>query len=164
MTPGTPLAARRGERGVTIQQAAAAIRIRGDHHLLLKPDELGSFPAPVYARGYLKTYASHLGLDPDSLVTSAHIQERPPRLALGLGGTGRKPRMVVTAPAVGAAQFADSRNTLQAGSVVYFTGVDVQITSGKAAATLITIDGRSLGALGVGVATREFSSQTSPQS
>jgi hypothetical protein len=33
---------------------------------------------------------------------------------------------------------------------------------GKAASTLITIDGRLIGALGTGVATREFSSQTSP--
>lgn len=30
-----------------------------------------------------------------------------------------------------------------------------------AAATLITIDGRAIGALGTGVATREFTSQTS---
>lgn len=44
---------------------------------------------------------------------------------------------------------------------VYFTGVDIKITSGKAAATLITIDGRPIGALGTGVATREFTSQTS---
>jgi hypothetical protein len=45
---------------------------------------------------------------------------------------------------------------------VYFTGLDVKITSGKASVTLISIDGRNLGAMGVGVATREFSSQTSP--
>jgi hypothetical protein len=42
--------------------------------------------------------------------------------------------------------------------------VDIKITSGRAAATYITIDGRSLGTLGVGVATKEFSSQTSQQS
>ncbi|MGA8923494.1 MAG: hypothetical protein WB682_10145, partial [Candidatus Dormiibacterota bacterium] len=64
----------------------------------------------------------------------------------------------------GALQYADSGKTLSAGDVVYFTGVDVKITSGKAAATFITIDGRGLGALGVGVATKEFSSQTSPPS
>jgi len=237
MTPGTLLAAKRGERGVTIQQAAAATRIRADYLLMLESDELDSFSAPVYAKGYLKTYASYLGLDADSLVTSAQISAGPPRLALGLGRTERRPRMVVTAPAVAVAgvvlltgafaayawrqvvadqrpapitvasqqlasptpsappttaasvqarpivvgvrvtdavwinavvdgklPFADSGKTLQAGSVVYFTGVDIKITSGKAAATFITIDGHSLGALGVGVATREFSSQTSPQS
>jgi hypothetical protein len=45
---------------------------------------------------------------------------------------------------------------------VYFAGVDIKITSGRASATFITIDGRPIGALGNGVATRDFSSQTSP--
>lgn len=61
----------------------------------------------------------------------------------------------------GTPQCADSGQTLTAGSVVYFTGVDVKITSGKAAATFITIDGRSLEPLGSAVTTRELSSQTS---
>jgi hypothetical protein len=58
--------------------------------------------------------------------------------------------------------YADAGKTLPAGSIVYFSGVDVKITSGKAAATFITVDGRAMGALGSGVATRDFSSQTSP--
>jgi hypothetical protein len=62
----------------------------------------------------------------------------------------------------GQSQYSDSGRILPAGSQVYFTGVDIKITSGKAAATMITVDGRPLGALGSGVATREFSSQTSP--
>ena len=84
-------------------------------------DDPGRFPASVYAGGYLRTYASYLGLSAEDLV-------RP----------------------------------LPAGSVVWFTGVDVKIPSGKAWATFISIDGRNLGPMGVGVATRELSSQTSP--
>jgi hypothetical protein len=61
----------------------------------------------------------------------------------------------------GRPQYADAGKTLPAGSVVYFAGVDIKITSGKASATFITIDGRSIGAMGAGVATRDFSSQTS---
>jgi hypothetical protein len=57
--------------------------------------------------------------------------------------------------------YANAGKTLPAGSVVYFSGVDIKITSGKAAATFITVDGRSVGTLGTGVATRDFSSQTS---
>jgi hypothetical protein len=38
--------------------------------------------------------------------------------------------------------------------------VDIKITSGKAASTFITIDGRAIGALGTGVATRDFTPQT----
>jgi hypothetical protein len=63
----------------------------------------------------------------------------------------------------GRPQYADAGKTLPAGSVVYFAGVDIKITSGKASATYITIDGRPIGAMGTGVATRDFlSSQTSP--
>jgi hypothetical protein len=56
--------------------------------------------------------------------------------------------------------YADGGKTLPAGSLVYFSGVDIKITSGKAASTFITIDGRAIGPLGAGVATRDFSSQT----
>lgn len=62
----------------------------------------------------------------------------------------------------GTQQYGATGRTLAPGSVVYFTGIDVKVTSGKASATYITVDGRSLGAMGAGVATREFSSQTSP--
>ena len=62
----------------------------------------------------------------------------------------------------GKPQYGDAGKLLQPGSQVYFTGLDVKVTSGKAAATFITIDGHAMGALGAGVATREFSSQTSP--
>ena len=61
----------------------------------------------------------------------------------------------------GKSQYSESGSVLPAGSQVYFTGLDIKITSGKAAATLITVDGRPMGALGSGVATREFTSQTS---
>lgn len=62
----------------------------------------------------------------------------------------------------GKPQYGDMGRALPAGSVVYFTGLDVKVTSGKAWATFISIDGRNLGPMGAGVATREFSSQTSP--
>jgi cytoskeleton protein RodZ len=233
VTTGTLLAAKRGERGLTIQQAAAATRIQADYLLALESDETAPFAAPVYAKGYLRTYARYLGLDPESLVAGLDGPAGPPRLALGLGRSERKPRVVITGPAAaaaglvllagafggyawrqmtadqrtlsvapaaqatpaasaspagspsvqarpivvgvrvtdvvwinatvdGAPQYSDSGRTLQPGSVVYFTGVDVKITSGKAAATFITVDGRNLGALGIGVTTKEFSSQTSP--
>ena len=189
--------------------------------------------APVYAKGYLRTYASYLGLDPEPLVEVLRSPVQQPGHALGLGTIAGRPRMVLTAPAVaavglvllagafafyawrqieadqrpaitvpngqqatiplttplpspspqprpivvgvrvtdavwlnvivdGKSEYTDSGKILPAGSEVYFTGVDIKITSGKAAATLITIDGHALGALGTGVATREFSSQTSP--
>jgi transcriptional regulator with XRE-family HTH domain len=46
------------------------------------------------------------------------------------------------------------------GSKLIYIGERVSITSGKAAATMITLDGKPVGALGSGVATRVFTPQT----
>ncbi len=231
VTPGQALAARREERGLTVEQVAAATRIGADHLRALEADNAGRIAAPVYAKGYLRTYAKYLGLDPDDL--AANLPERPkPGLDVKLGIEELRPRVIITTPAIAAAlvvlllgvftgyawrqldaqhrtaqvipssspvaaqgatpaspavqsrpivvgvrvtdtvwinavvdgtpQYGDSGRTLPAGSVVYFTGHDVEITSGKASATFISIDGKNLGPMGVGVARREFSSQTSP--
>ncbi len=227
------LAERRGERGLTIEQAASATRVRAEYLRALEADNPERLPAPVYAKGYLRTYARYLGLDPEPLVESLHSRIQHP-IRPQWAGLAVRPRIVFTAPAAagvglvllatafaiyawrqveadqrpgitlptgqpvaaappatpvpspspeprpivvgvrvtdavwlnvvvdGKSQYTDSGKILPAGSQVYFTGVDIKITSGKAAATLITIDGRPMGALGIGVATREFSSQTSP--
>jgi cytoskeletal protein RodZ len=233
MTLGEILAARRGERGLTIQQAAAATRIRAHYLSALESDELERLAAPVYAKGHLRTYARYLGLDPEPLVEMLHTKAQDPHRLLSIGKLAMRPRMVLTTPALAAAalvllagafsgyawrqiqtdqrtavtspaaqlaaaapsgtprpsptpalrpivlevhvtdevwinvfvdgrpQYADGGKTLPAGSVVYFSGVDIKITSGKAAATFVSVDGRSVGALGNGVVTRDFSSQTS---
>ncbi len=234
MTLGQALAARRAERGLSIEQVAASTRIRAEHLRALEADDFGRFAAPVYARGYLRTYAAYLGLDVDELFKQMPSRRSTPALSLGLESSERRPRVVLTTPALAAAgllllagmftgyawrqvtadlrapaaivspsavtsasataaaaapaiqarpivvgvrvtdavwinvvvdgtpQYGESGRTLPAGSVVYFTGVNVKITTGKASATFISIDGRNLGSMGTGVATREFSSQTSP--
>jgi transcriptional regulator with XRE-family HTH domain len=233
VTLGQILAARRGERGLSIQQAAAATRIRAHYLSALESDELERLAAPVYAKGHLRTYARYLGLDPEPLVEMLRTERQDPHRMLSIGKLAMRPRVVLTAPAIAAAalvllagafsgyawrqiqsdqrtavtspparlaaaappgtprpsptpalrpivlevhateevwinvfvdgrpQYADGGKTLPAGSVVYFSGVDIKITSGKAAATFIAVDGRSVGALGNGVVTRDFSSQTS---
>ncbi len=231
MTLGEVLAAKRGERGLTIEQAAAATRIRAHYLSALESNELERLAAPVYAKGHLRTYARFLGLDPEPLVAMLKPAPRDPRRLLSIASVTARPRVAVTAPVLAAAglvllagafsgyawrqvqadqrpaaapppaqvaavppgapvptpspqqrpivvgvrvteevwinafvdgrpAYADGGKTLPAGSVVYFSGVDIKITSGKAASTFITIDGRAIGALGTGVATRDFSSQT----
>jgi transcriptional regulator with XRE-family HTH domain len=232
MTLGEVLAAKRGERGLTIEQAASATRIRAHYLSALESNELERLAAPVYAKGHLRTYALFLGLDPEPLVAMLNPPPRDMRRLLSIGKLATRPRMVITAPALGAASlvllagafsgyawrqvqadqrpvapspsaqvaaaapagtpvptpspqtrpivvgvrvteevwinafvdgrpaYADGGKTLPAGSLVYFSGVDIKITSGKAASTFITIDGHAIGALGTGVATRDFSSQT----
>lgn len=231
MTLGETLAAKRGERGLTIEQVASATRIRAHYLSALESDELERLAAPVYAKGHLRTYAMFLGLDPEPLVAMLNPAPRDMRHLLSIPNSAARPRMIVTAPVLaaaglvllagafsgyawhqvqadqrpaaaspspqvaaappgtpvptpspqprpivvgvrvteevwinafvdGRAAYADGGKTLPAGSLVYFSGVDIKITSGKAASTYITIDGRATGALGTGVATRDFTSQT----
>lgn len=234
MTAGEVLAARRGERGLTIRNAAAATRIRPDYIAALEAGELERLPGPVYAKGYLRTYARYLGVEPEPLLEMLDVDVQDPRRRLGIAPSRRRKRFVVTTPIVIAAsvvlllgafagyawrqvtadqrpsggppsaqlaavsppgtpvpspspqpqpivvgvrvtdlvwvnvivdgkpQYADAGKMLAAGSTVYFTGLDIKITSGKAASTYVTVDGRALGPLGAGVATREFTSQTLP--
>lgn len=104
MTIGAFLAAKRGERGLTLQQAAHATHIRLEHLVALEADEPEHLPAPVYARGYLRTYASYLGLDEESLVSKLHAPVQDPRKTLGLGMMlAARPRFVLTGPAAAVA-------------------------------------------------------------
>jgi cytoskeletal protein RodZ len=103
VTPGAFLAAKRGERGLTLQQAASATRIRLEHLSALEADELDLLPAPVYARGYLRTYARFLGLDDESLVAKMPEAVQDPRRSLGLSMAAARPRVVLSGTAAAVA-------------------------------------------------------------
>jgi cytoskeleton protein RodZ len=226
------MAEARHAQGLTLDQAAAATRIRSGHLNALESGGFDRLPAPVYALGYSRTYARFLGLDPDAVVAGLALAPHDARRSMSLVAMPMRPRLTLTgplaavaacvllgagfvfyagrqiesvqrtanlppasAPGIAAATpggtptpaptpqpkpivvgvrvtddvwldvvvdgkslYSDAGRILPAGSEVYFTGLDVKITSGKAAATFITIDDRSLGALGNGVATREFTS------
>lgn len=232
MRIGARLADARDAQGVTLEQAAAATRIRSGHLNTLESGAFDRLPAPVYAMGYLRTYARFLGLDPETILAGLELAPHDARRSMSLGAMAMRPRLTFTGPLAAAAVcvllaaafvvyagrqiesvqrtanlppatapgiavatpsgtpapaptaqpkpivvgvrvtddvwldvvvdgkslYSDAGRILPAGSEVYFTGLDVKITSGKAAATFITIDDRSLGALGSGVATREFTS------
>ena len=99
MMVGAFLAAKRGERGLTLQQASSATRIRLEHLSALEADEPELLPAPVYARGYLRTYARYLGLDEDSLVARMPQSLQDTRRSLSLTILEARPRLVLSGPA-----------------------------------------------------------------
>src|ERR1700693_3558179 len=103
MTLGEVLAAKRGERGLTIEQAAAATRIRAHYLSALESNEMERLAAPVYANGPLRPYARFLGLDPDPLVAMLNPAPRDPRRLLSIGNITARPRMVITTPALAGA-------------------------------------------------------------
>ena len=121
MTIGGFLAAKRGERGLTLQQAAAATHIRLEHLSALEADEPELLPAPVYARGYLRTYARYLGLDEESLVVRLHQPPQDPRRTLGLGMLVPRPRIVLTGPAAAVAGLL-----LLAGAFTFYAWLQIE--------------------------------------
>jgi cytoskeletal protein RodZ len=53
----------REAKNLTVQQVADATKIRTDHIRALEEGNFAAFSAPVYIRGSVKNYASHLKLD-----------------------------------------------------------------------------------------------------
>ncbi len=67
-TAGDLLRTERERRKLTVRQVADATNIKTDHIRALEASEWSAFAAPVYIRGFTRTYARHLRLDEKALV------------------------------------------------------------------------------------------------
>jgi cytoskeletal protein RodZ len=65
---GETLRRARQNRGITIEDAERATRIPRRYLEALEQENFGILPAPVYARGFLRSYSGYLGLDPADLL------------------------------------------------------------------------------------------------
>ena len=63
-TPGAMLRAARESRGLSREQLCEAIQLERRLLDALEEDRFEAFDAPVFARGFLRKSATHLGLDP----------------------------------------------------------------------------------------------------
>ncbi|MEX1195177.1 MAG: helix-turn-helix domain-containing protein [Dehalococcoidia bacterium] len=72
MSPSSPLGETlrraRLDKSVTFEDAERVTRIPRKYLEALELENFGILPAPVYARGFLRSYASYLGLDPKDLM------------------------------------------------------------------------------------------------
>jgi len=105
VTLGGILAEARQAKGVTLEQAASATRVRLHVLTALEEDRAAELPAPVYARGYLRTYASYLEIDPERLLEAyeASRTRQSGSLAIRpLSSLTASTTLVLTAPAAGA--------------------------------------------------------------
>jgi Helix-turn-helix domain/Domain of unknown function (DUF4115) len=105
VTLGSLLGEARQARGVTLEQAAAATRIRVRHLAALEEDRLAELPAPVYVRGYLRTYATYLEIDAGALVDAYEATHHGAAGSLAirpLSSFTASPNVVLTAPVAGA--------------------------------------------------------------
>ena len=59
----------RAAHGLSIEDVAATLRIRVGFIEAMEEDRFDDLPGPAYISGFLRTYANHLGLDGEQLVT-----------------------------------------------------------------------------------------------
>ena len=105
---GAALAAERRAQRQTVEQVASATRIRRGHVEAIERDDLAALPGAIYARGYIRAYALHLGLDPEPLLARLAQPAAPaaaarPALSLARLAPRLPAGLVVTAPMVMAA-------------------------------------------------------------
>ncbi len=82
---GERFRAAREARGLTLSDVAEQIRIRSVYLAAIEDEDWDAIGAPVYVRGFLRTYGRYLGLDPEdavadfnrSLAASASAQAQP---------------------------------------------------------------------------------------
>lgn len=78
-------------RGYSIEDCQRATRISRRYLEALEEEEFSALPAPVFARGFLRSYAQFLGLDPTAMVARFPSNPRAPS---GVQGKAAYPRDV----------------------------------------------------------------------
>ena len=68
MSLGERFRAAREQRGLSLSEVAEHLRIRSVYLAAIEDENWSAIGAPVYTRGFLRTYARYLGLDPEEAV------------------------------------------------------------------------------------------------
>ncbi len=94
---GATLRGAREGRGISIEQAAQETRISARFLDALEAERFEALPAPVYVRGFLRSYANYLRVDPNPLMAQLNASDGlpiagPDGFVTGPGPTaGRRP-------------------------------------------------------------------------
>jgi hypothetical protein len=72
---GNTLSRARRARAITLEDAERDTHVSKRYLQALENEDFSVFPAPVYARGFLRTYSRYLGLNPEELIRVFPNQE-----------------------------------------------------------------------------------------
>ena len=99
-TDGTPISDPEGlgaglrrarlARGLSLADVSASLRLRAAYLEAIENDRREALPGPVYANGYVRSYAAYLGMDPDAAVRRFKKEAGDPRA---------RPELVFPSPA-----------------------------------------------------------------
>lgn len=79
--------AAREARGLSLSDVAEQIRIRSVYLAAIEDENWNAIGAPVYVRGFLRTYARFLGIDPEEAVAAFNGTQPATASAVGLPAT-----------------------------------------------------------------------------
>lgn len=79
---GQRIRAAREARGLSLSDVAQQIRIRSVYLAAIEDESWSTIGAPVYIRGFLRTYARFLGIDPEEAVAAFNRTLPPPPQSL----------------------------------------------------------------------------------
>ena len=74
LSVGKYLQQERERKGLTLEAVSLATRISSKNLEAIENDDFASLPAPIFIRGFLKTYASFIGLEPYKVVSLYETQ------------------------------------------------------------------------------------------
>src|ERR1700752_4411443 len=74
---GERFRAAREARGLSLSDVSEQIRIRSVYLAAIEEEQWSDIGAPVYIRGFLRTYARFLGLDPEEVVATFNATGSP---------------------------------------------------------------------------------------
>ena len=94
---GTWLIRAREARGLTIEDAERDTRISRRYLQALESEQFEVIPAPVYARGFLRSYSQYLGLDPAEMLSLFPRDDDAPTPVIG-GPRGASGNVGVAVP------------------------------------------------------------------
>ena len=77
-------------RGLSLADVSASLRLRAAYLEAIENDRREALPGPVYANGYVRSYAAYLGMDPDAAVR---------RFKKEAGDARARPELVFPSPA-----------------------------------------------------------------
>lgn len=83
---GTWLVRAREARGLTLEDAERDTRISRRYLQALETETFETIPAPVYARGFLRSYSQYLGLDPVEMLSLFPGEDDGAAPVIGRGG------------------------------------------------------------------------------
>lgn len=74
---GQALAKAREAKGLTVEAVADQLKLTARQIEAIESEDFGHLPGPVFVRGFVRNYARFLGIEPDGLLATLDVEQKP---------------------------------------------------------------------------------------